>query len=321
MNSGPRISYISQFFILLGLVAAAFVFGGLIALVLWQSMVGGNPLEIEKAMLNPANANAVKIVQLVVSLVMFLVPAFVFARIVNKQPLRHLGLRTKFNWIQAGLIALIVFMGFYLSGALSQLTNYIPLSAKLELKFKRWEKEYTDQVMVLANMKTAGDYIYTLLVIAFVPAVFEEVLFRGALQQLFVKWTRVPWLGILITAILFSLVHRSFYGFLSRAALGIVLGYMFYYSKSLWLNILAHFLNNGVAVTVMYMMSRKGKLNEAAATMDEKFPIWWGIIASAVIIALFVAYKNESKRIGTYYLDNTATEDDNPFSGQPTTVS
>jgi membrane protease YdiL (CAAX protease family) len=318
MYSRPRISYISQFLIFLGLVFAGFIFGGLAAIVVWKIMAGGDLMQMEKQMLDPANVSAVKMVQLVASMAMFLLPAFIFAAIVSRNPGRYLGLKTKFNWVQAGLVVLIVLAGFYLSGALAELTNYIPLSGKATAFFKKMEKAYVDQVMVIANMKSIWDYLSSLFIIAIAPAFFEELLFRGGLQQLMVKWSRSAWAGIIITSIIFSAIHFSYYGFLSRLALGIILGLLFHYSKSIWLNILAHFLNNGFAVTAMYLMSRKGKLN--ADAMDERFPIWYGVLALAVIIALLVAYRNESKKLGTYYLDNTEAPDDNPFITTVTTV-
>jgi len=242
------------------------------------------------------------------------IPAFVCARFVNRQPVRHLGLNTVFSISQIGLVIAMVFAGFYLSGALAELTNLIPISAKAKAAFEKMEKAYTDQVMIIANMKTFGEYIFSLAVIGLAPAIFEELIFRGALQQLMVKWTRSAWIGIIITSIIFSAIHFSYYGFLSRMFLGVVLGFMFHYSKSIWLSILAHFLNNGFAVTMMYIMSRQGKLS--AAVMDERFPIWYGVAALAGIIILFIAYKNESKKLGTYYLDNTEVKDDNPFQDQ-----
>jgi uncharacterized protein len=315
MNSRPSISYVSQFFILVGLVAGALLLSGFAAIIVWQAMVGGDIMSIEKGMLDPANADAVKMVQLVSSAIMFLLPAFVFALVVNKRPAKHLGLRTKFNWAQVGLITVMVFVAFGLSGALGELTTEIPIAEKWEKKFKAWEKLYVDQVMIMANMKNIGEYLYTLLVIAVAPAIFEELLFRGALQQLMVKWTRVAWLGILITSLLFSAVHFSYYGFFARTALGMVLGYMFYFSKSLWLPIIAHFINNGFAVTAMYYMNKQGKLSTHA--LDEKFPIWYGVIALAIIIVLFIFYRNEGKKLGTFYLDNTDTKNNNPFEGEP----
>lgn len=309
MYSRQTIPYVSQFFILLGLVAGGLLVSLFVGAMIWLAMAGG-ALD-QKSMLDPANANAVKLVQLVSSAIMFLIPTLIFARIVNPHPLKHLGVKTKFNWVQVALTVLIIVVAFYLSGALGELANHIPISKELEKKFRALEKVYVEQVMVMAKMKTIGDYLYTLLVIAVAPAIFEELLFRGALQQMLIKWTRVAWIGILITSILFSAVHFSFYGFFARVGLGIVLGYLFFYSKSIWLPIIAHFINNAFAVTMMYYMNKKGTLS--ADALDERFPMWYGVIALAIIIALLIAYRNQSKKLGTYYLDNTAVKSDNPF--------
>jgi membrane protease YdiL (CAAX protease family) len=311
MNSRPAVPYVSQFFILLGVVAGAFIIALFVIGAMMVGAAGANEDAMKKAMLDPDNANLIKTIQLAASAVIFLVPAFVFARIVSNRPLKHLGLKTGFSWAQLGLAAVIIFIAFYLSGALGELTYYIPIPADWEKTFKAMEQEYTEQVMIMARMNNISEYLYSLLVIAIAPAIFEELLFRGALQQLMVKWTKTPWLGILITSILFSAVHFSYYGFLARAGLGMILGYLFYYSKSLWVPMVAHFINNGFAVTMMYIMNKEGKLSPKA--LDERFPVWYGVIALGIIIALLIVYRNECKKRGTYYLDNTETKSANPF--------
>jgi hypothetical protein len=60
-------------------------------------------------------------------------------------------------------------------------------------------------------------------------------------------------------------------------------------------------------------MNRQGKLS--TTTLDEKFPVWYGVIALAIIVVLFIIYRNEGKKLGTFYLDNTATKTNNPFEG------
>ncbi len=311
MNSEPRISYISQLFILIGLTGFGALLGSLGSLVVWKVLAGGGALNMETDMLKPENATAVKIVQLVASFAMFLLPAVMYAAFVSRKPAKFLGLKTRFSFSQLGLVVIIVFAGFYLTGALSEVTHHIPKSAEAEKLFRKWEKTYTDQVMAMANMNHFGDYLFTLLVIALAPAIFEEVLFRGGLQQVLMQGTK-PWMAIAITSIIFSAVHLSHYGFIARFGLGMILGYMFYYSKSLWLPIIAHFINNAFAVTMMYYLKQQGKLSTKA--LDERFPIWWGVIALAIIIALLIIYRNESKRSGNFYADNTEINDDDPFA-------
>jgi len=149
----------------------------------------------------------------------------------------------------------------------------------------------------MAAMHSFTDYLIALLVMAFCPALFEEVLFRGGFQQIFVGWTKNVFLGILITSILFSAIHFSFFGFLPRVGLGMVLGYVFYFGKNIWLNILMHFFYNGMIVTQLYLASIRGKNIEK--TMDENMPIWWGLLAIFAVVYLLQALKKETTILHT----------------------
>ena len=93
-----------------------------------------------------------------------------------------------------------------------------------------------------------------ILIIAVIPALGEELLFRGVIQQLFLKWNGKVHLSIWLTAFIFSAVHMQFLGFFPRLILGAVLGYMLVWSGSLWLPIIAHFTNNAFAVVVTYFI-------------------------------------------------------------------
>ncbi|MEK7199284.1 MAG: CPBP family intramembrane glutamic endopeptidase, partial [Bacteroidota bacterium] len=123
-------------------------------------------------------------------------------------------------------------------------------------------------------------------------ALFEEVLFRSGFQQVFIGWTNNKWAGILIASIVFSSFHFSYFGFLPRMALGVILGLIFYYSKNIWLSILLHFLNNAFVITQLYIASGMGK--SISKTMDESIPSWWGIIAVVLLLVFFRSFKKES---------------------------
>jgi membrane protease YdiL (CAAX protease family) len=143
-------------------------------------------------------------------------------------------------------------------------------------------------VMAMAQMKNTKDFLLVFLVLACAPAIFEELFFRGMIQQFLVNWSKKPFISILLTSIIFSAVHLSYFGFLPRLALGMVLGYIFYYTKSIWLNILLHLVNNGYIVVALYMASRQGKLQEAIASDSDALPLYVGVIALALIGVLFV---------------------------------
>jgi membrane protease YdiL (CAAX protease family) len=124
---------------------------------------------------------------------------------------------------------------------------------------------------------------------AVLPAVGEEMLFRGGLQNFLTRATRSPWLSIIIVSGLFSLIHFSFFGFLPRLFLGLVLGAIFFYTQNLWLAVFAHFLNNAFAVTAMYVYVRQGKRMEQA--MNDDVVSYWALLFLPVLIYLFMQLK------------------------------
>ena len=102
-------------------------------------------------------------------------------------------------------------------------------------------------------------------------------------------------LAIIITSLLFSLIHMSVFLFLSRALLGFVLGLMYERSKNLWVNIIAHFLNNTVAVIQLFWISRHAQKVELDK-LDPKVPLWGGLIALAITIGIFLLFEKVSAK-------------------------
>ena len=92
-----------------------------------------------------------------------------------------------------------------------------------------------------------------------------------------------------MSSLIFSLIHFSLYLFLSRALLGFVLGLMYYKSKNIWVNIIAHFLNNFIAVTQLFILSGKGNKIDPQS-LDTKVDWWWGLAASACMVVLFIIF-------------------------------
>ena len=134
-------------------------------------------------------------------------------------------------------------------------------------------------------MKNFTDYLISLVIMALAPAVFEETFFRGGMQNLLHRWTGKPILAILLTSLLFSFIHFSWFGFLPRVALGVVLGLIFYQTGNLWLAILAHFFNNALVVSLMYYLKLQGKPIDGV--MKDTDPLWVGVVATVALYCLF----------------------------------
>jgi membrane protease YdiL (CAAX protease family) len=201
-----------------------------------------------------------------------------------------LGFSQKINWKQVGMVCAIMITALFVSAFLSYVNQRLPISEALKLKFDKMENDYNEQVEAIIGLNSFGEYILALILMAFLPALCEEALFRGGLQNFLTRSTQMPWLSIIIVSILFSAAHFSFYGFLSRIFLGVILGLLYQYSGRLWLNIIAHFFNNALAVTMIYGLKTQGKsLKEAVG--DNGDTAWWGIFLLPAVIGLFIVFR------------------------------
>jgi membrane protease YdiL (CAAX protease family) len=291
----PRISYLLQFAILLGLTGGGLVLGSVLVLVASLVLLHVPLAHLAEAFSNPANGHALGLINTIGSVFIFFVPALIFAWVVGRKPFVYLRFHSKFTAQQVALIIFITFAGIVLSGALGTLTEKIPLPSSLMAAARNMEDQYNNAVIAMSHINSPKDFVIALVFLAFAPAVCEEVFFRGAVQQFLIGWTRVAWIGIVLTGILFSLVHFSYFGFLSRAALGVVLGYVFYVTKNLWLNIFMHFLNNALAVVELYNMKNTGKVPDKG--MTDSLPLWCGAVSIALLAVLFVVLKRESNKV------------------------
>lgn len=286
------ISYTAGFFILIGFAAAGLILASIISIPIWTNMTGLSIRQMESAMNDPANATALKIIQSINAIIGFFLPAVVTASLLNRRPMNLIGFKKEISWRQVGLVFAIVFIALFVSGFLSFINDKIPISTSWRIKFDKMESDYNDQVQAILGLHNAGEYIVALIVLAFLPALCEETLFRGGLQNFLTRATKAPWLSIIIVSILFSLAHFSYYGFLSRLFLGIMLGLLYEYSGKIWLNILAHFINNALAITALYVNKIRGNSLEEA--INDRTSGYWGFIALPVFIVLMMLFKKIS---------------------------
>ncbi|MES2775475.1 MAG: type II CAAX endopeptidase family protein [Bacteroidota bacterium] len=274
----------SQLAILLGLVGGGILATVLISFLIWISMTDGSILNMEKDMLKPENANAIQVLQAASALFMFFIPTVAFASICYRNKWTFLGFKEKLNPKALLIVLLIVAVSIPMMGLLEQINRAIPLPATTRVRFDDMEERYNEQVLLMVQLKTWGQYFISLFIIAVLPAITEEMVFRGGLQNLLTRWMKSPWAAILITSFLFSAIHWSWYGFIVRFALGVVLGLIFYYTKNIWLNILLHFLNNALVVTSLFITARQGKPLDMTPT--DSFPLIVGVAGLILMVVL-----------------------------------
>lgn len=296
-NDSKGISYSAGFFMLIAFTIAGLILASIISIPVWKQMTGLGFEDMQKGLTDPTNADAMKVLQSISAVVGFLLPTIVTAFFLNRRPLKLLGFSGEVKPNQAALVVGLMFTALFVSGGLSYINEIIPISSNLKAYFDKLENDYNDQVKAIIGLKSNTDFIIALFVMAFLPALCEEVLFRGGLQNFLTRSTQKPWLSIVIVSILFSVVHFSYYGFLSRMFLGIVLGAIFHYSGKIWLSILGHFINNAVALTILFFYIKSGKSIDEA--MNEDVKTYWGLLFLPLVIMLIIYFKKASVRTKT----------------------
>ena len=304
-----KVSPSRQFFILLGLVSLGFLLASFVSIIAILVIPGASPEAVVSA--DPSMAGLMQWLQVASTLCIFLIPVLLFKLIVHPS-----GDYLKFKKRSSFIIWLIV-IGLALSAIptadlLTSLTEHIPISAALKTRFEQMEEQYNSQMLLMLQLDSFSGYLKSLILIALLPAVFEELLFRGCLQQIMLKWTQKTLPAILITSIIFSAIHGSYFGFLPRVFIGLLLGYVFFYGRNIWLNMLIHFINNGMIITVLYYQNlRTGSIKEALKSQTST-PL--GFIGLVALILLFVYFIKLCRRQSISKNDQNQPVNPNPLS-------
>lgn len=184
------------------------------------------------------------------------------------------------NWQNLGLIALLFLLGLPQVGLLTWINNQIPLSGNMEAM----ESQVNGYLKTLLS---SGNMALVVFLIGLVPAIGEELVFRGVIQKTLENWTNKPHLAIFLSGAIFSLIHFQFAGFLPRMFLGMLLGYAYYFSKSLLVPMLLHFLFN--ASQAVAMILNPAMIDELGDASTVELPAWWVIALTLVGFILVFA--------------------------------
>jgi len=238
---------------------------------------------------NQTSVNYLKLMQLFSGVGLFITPTLFYAYLTNFD-FKFLKLSRQNTILVIAIMMLITpFIGLLL-----QWNMMIP--------FPEWLLQFdvNSEAIVTAflQMNTIWDLFYTILVIAVVPAIGEELLFRGYLQQKLGNWLSNPHTAILITAFLFSAIHFHFQGMIPRFVLGVLLGYLFYWSNSLWLPILAHFVNNAQAVILSYPLFKIDSGAYSVSLESSVDPMIALFSLASVVLLLYILCQNISIKKG-----------------------
>ena len=272
-----------QLFVFGSLIIGFLVVAQFIAVPVICKMYGISPLDlININFTNPGMLSALKALQAVTSIAFFLLPSLVFAYLSDKNALKYIGFKKPVPYVFFIVAIVIIIASFPMVSWLIDVNQHLHLPKSMqhaEKIMRDLEDKENDMVKNLLNMKSVKDLIGVLLLVAVLPAIAEELFFRGVLQRLFIQIFKRPWAGIITVAIIFSAMHGQFLGFFPRLVLGIVLGTLYWYSGSLWPGIIGHFMYNGLQVLLIYN-------NPQMAEKDPNFSAQLIAFSTIAVVAL-----------------------------------
>ena len=230
--------------------------------------------------------NFLKYKQTVTSITLFMISSVFIALLFSGKIMDYLALNRSPKMFSVILGVIALFSAIPFISYIAKLNAAIPVPGFLQGIEEASERveQLMGEILVMNHL---SDYLINMFVIALVPAIAEELFFRGIVQRLFIEWVKNIHWGVIITAVVFSLIHMQFAGFLPRILLGLFLGYLFIWSKSLWLPIIVHFINNGIIVTVIYFSD----FENMEDTME---PVTWsiGILSMIIAVSILIFMKN-----------------------------
>ncbi len=236
------------------------------------------------------STSALKALQFFQTCATFLIPPFIVAYLFSERPLAWLGWRQPAvgrEAVMATVLIVVAMPGINLLGYWNSQLSLPDCLAPLEAFLQRQEEAAAALTERFLNVRGMGALAINIVVMALLPAFAEELSFRGVLNNMFAPR---PHLAIWLTAIIFSAIHMQFYGFVPRMLLGALFGYMLLWTGSLWIPILMHAINNGIAVAFYYIAYQQNIDPNTMDIIGSGDTLWLGILSlvlTAVNIYLF----------------------------------
>lgn len=252
--------------------------------------------------LDSSSINALKFMQLVQVFFSFIIPAHLFARSESNNRLFEYFQFNNASYKNYLLGILLIFSVSPLVSYIAELNEQIQLPSFLssvENYFKQQQIQTEKFALVFLRDNTGVDLLINIFIVGVLAAVAEELFFRGVLQKIILEKVKNIHLAILICSFLFSALHQEFYTLFPRVLLGMLLGYAYYFSRSIWIPITIHFVNNASAV-LLDSLYKQG-ISSLNPNENEYFGIIGVFISLILSISLFW-YWNKNKRARIIYI-------------------
>ena len=267
---------LERIFILAALLILGLIIGSVIGVI--YPLVSGQDV---------MSLNSLRFMQISSQIFTFVLPPIIYAMLIKENPKESLGIKNvSYHWFIIGFVMMYAILP--LNNVFAEWNAGLKLPESMSRIEELIKEMYESSAVVLeklVNVNTFGGFVINLIMIAGLAALGEELLFRSIIQTSLIKTCKNAHVGIIIASAIFSFIHFDFYAFIPRLVLGMLLGYMFYYSRSIWVSMFMHFVNNATAV-VIYYLNNIGVTNVDVETFGQTqlLPL---LISIALMIILF----------------------------------
>ncbi|HAO49341.1 MAG TPA: CPBP family intramembrane metalloprotease domain-containing protein [Runella sp.] len=280
--------------LLFGLVLLGSSLGNLLAMaaIMALSMThGGLGLEdiaqmLQKPETYPHSWWYLMLIQAVSHSFTFLIPSVIYWRWSEQHRVEEFVRRPLPSFLLLGVACLAVLAFMPLNSLIIEWNNSVHLPQglfRVESWMRRKEQELATMTQFLTEFKSLPKLLVAMTVMAIIPAIGEEVLFRGIIQRKIFHKIGDMHISIWLTAAIFSATHLQFLGFIPRMLLGAMFGYMYAWSRNLWTPIFAHFVNNAATLLMVYLSNQQ--LISMNVENPESTISWMGALLSLVLTA------------------------------------
>ena len=279
-NQSPGVQFAVFFGLTIGMILANLLLSSVFFPDM-SSMFNDKPL-------TAAELNKYKWFQFISSVMIFAGPALIYGYLADEKPLQYLGVKrnTHVGFLLLTILLLIAVQPLAMVlGEWNQHANFGETLRKMD--------DISNKALAkFLVMNSPADLLLNILIVAILPAIAEELFFRGGLQNILERWTQRPAVAIIMSSLLFALFHLSFYKILPIFLLGMVLGTLFYITRNLWYSIFFHFVNNTMALLANYY-SQKNEFMKKLVDDDVKLSWWVGLVSLAITLALFYIFRRK----------------------------
>jgi len=287
-------------FVLIGGVISTYLLLGILALAKGMDFTGIQAY-LKQLISNPAALSGswyeLMLVQGVNHLGTYLLPSLLYWYWIERRTWHQFNNRPVSAVAGIGLVVLIVISFMPFDSLIIEWNQNLHLPETLspvEQWMRNQEKSLAGMSKFLTTFQGPDQLIIAMLVIGVIASIGEETLFRGILQRNLTVWTGNPHIGIWLAAALFSAIHVQFLGFFPRMLLGALFGYLYLWSGNLWVPILAHFVNNGFTVLMVYMHQKK--LVSVDIERTESIPMAGVLVSGLITLGLLVYFQKRNQQ-------------------------